>query len=89
MNRPGRPEMTKAEQDAMTRLAKDPDGRVFLGRLGRIKRHKQDEDMAVTDHAVSLLTKGAVQELDALLREFQEAVEADKPQSRPDRQKRF
>lgn len=89
-NRQGRPSMTEDEAQSMARLMKDRDGRMFLERLERIKRHKQDLAHNIKDYAAQMQHQGGITEIIDLQREFSDALKSQSYQ-RPavNRQGRF
>ncbi len=88
--RQNRPAFTQEEVQALHRILRSPDGQVLLNRLERVKRYKQDRADDITDHSRSMQHQGQIKEIKEIVREFEEADNAAKPDGPVvDRQKRF
>lgn len=79
--------MTRQEAEALYRLSRSPDGKVFIARLQRIKAKRQEMDLNA-EGSTSDKNKGRVLEILDLEREFQDAA-PEKRKPVINQQKRF
>jgi len=77
LNRNGRPAIEDEEAQAMERIARSHDGRVYMHRLQRIIDKHRDTELEL-DGAQSDRMKGRIQELKDLEREFSDAAGLEK-----------